>query len=1093
MFRHTPAIGLGFVAAIALSGPAIAAEPEAVVNVFFVDDDAAPGGDGSTWEQAFDTLPQALDESRESLLPAVIYVAGGIYVPPTPKRPGTPADATFELENVERIIGGFTPGQIDPGERDLDDPSARTWLIGDPAAPPRSVVTIPDADHRVYLDALSIVGGSGPGGGGLLIGNADVDVLACGFFQNAGFGSTGGGAIAHAGGTLRATNSVFAGNTSSRGGAYAGQPGTSAAFTHCTFAGNTATTTGGVSETGTFVNCAFLNNVSGDEASDHVGPAGSVSWSIIRGGLPGTGNTTGIVRFVDALGPDGVPWTGDEDYRLGDCSPGTDAASAIALPDTLLTDAAGRPRRVDDLATPDTGEGTGPLPDAGAFESSVTITDAFTARLVGGTWNDGNAWTDGTPDPFTDAVLHGAGESTLATGASAACREFLLTGGALTLDVSAGPLTAGGGTRIGLCGDEPIELTVTGGMLVSPSVTTGPEHQYVLAGDAMIVGDVMNLGTLKPGNLGNGPMHITGDLDQIGTGPNGDVATGRIDVRLKPGDLRGGSGGPEGDARLLVDGMARLAGAIEVSLAEGYYPPAGSQFVLLLANEIEGEFSVAQVPVIDPGVDPRVLTLNYTTIEGRPAVIVDVEASDSIQRYRRSGPGILAGVPGRPTDLTAADIDGDGWLDAVVTIESIDQTDGFVAAYRSLGPGKGGAFTGFEPTPTGPLPVGGRPVAVDTGNFDGGSLPDIIVARRTPGPQDDVVIFFNDNRGDYPNQPGQAIEVGDPDVDDRVSDVAVVDLNAPNAGPAPNLDDFVVVTEATGLVQGFVQANGSTFIPATPRGLDRALVAIDPGKLDDPRKDLLADVAVIGGDDGAVFALSGNGDGTFDEFASFTAGRALRDVRLGSLSGSGTGDDIIISDAQAAAVTVIQNQGAGDFRPPAGTELPEGFERPGVLAITDGENDGDGDVVLVAEESADEDDVDRDALNFRTTINPQDGTVRFEVAEPIGSKPGTRFIVPADVDADGDEDLIIASEIDGDDGSGQLVTIIDVYLNQDPSDIICGPLGDLNCDGFVNDGDLPILLAAWGPCGVGSCPEDLNGSGTVDTVDLLFLLANWTG
>jgi subtilisin family serine protease len=47
---------------------------------------------------------------------------------------------------------------------------------------------------------------------------------------------------------------------------------------------------------------------------------------------------------------------------------------------------------------------------------------------------------------------------------------------------------------------------------------------------------------------------------------------------------------------------------------------------------------------------------------------------------------------------------------------------------------------------------------------------------------------------------------------------------------------------------------------------------------------------------------------------------------------------------------------------------------------------------------------------------------------------------------------------------------------------------DLDGSGTVDSADLLILLAAWGPC---DCPEDLNGSGEVDSADLLELLSAW--
>ena len=35
------------------------------------------------------------------------------------------------------------------------------------------------------------------------------------------------------------------------------------------------------------------------------------------------------------------------------------------------------------------------------------------------------------------------------------------------------------------------------------------------------------------------------------------------------------------------------------------------------------------------------------------------------------------------------------------------------------------------------------------------------------------------------------------------------------------------------------------------------------------------------------------------------------------------------------------------------------------------------------------------------------------------------------------------------------------------------------------------MLGAWGACGKGACPADLDASGTVDASDLAILLGNW--
>jgi len=52
-------------------------------------------------------------------------------------------------------------------------------------------------------------------------------------------------------------------------------------------------------------------------------------------------------------------------------------------------------------------------------------------------------------------------------------------------------------------------------------------------------------------------------------------------------------------------------------------------------------------------------------------------------------------------------------------------------------------------------------------------------------------------------------------------------------------------------------------------------------------------------------------------------------------------------------------------------------------------------------------------------------------------------------------------------------------------------VSDIDGDGCVGSEDLTMLLAAWGACGKGNCPEDLNQDGIVEGGDLVHVLAEW--
>lgn len=106
--------------------------------------------------------------------------------------------------------------------------------------------------------------------------------------------------------------------------------------------------------------------------SDVVTSAGGVSYTIIQGGCPANAPCDHVTNvdpaFVLPVGALTAPTT-DGDFRLLSSSPAIDAGDNLvtnpALPET---DIEGSVRRIDRDATPDTGNGTPPLVDLGAYE-----------------------------------------------------------------------------------------------------------------------------------------------------------------------------------------------------------------------------------------------------------------------------------------------------------------------------------------------------------------------------------------------------------------------------------------------------------------------------------------------------------------------------------------------------------------------------------------------------------------------------------------------------------------------------------------------------------------------------------------------------
>ncbi len=181
-------------------------------------------------------------------------------------------------------------------------------------------------------------------------------------------------------------NCVFINNTSSSvGGAVAECGGT---IVSCTFAGNSAATTGGLDAPTADVvtNCVFWANSAtpgiSTELDQFAAPLLSVNHCLIEGLqlFVGSGNIGANPGFVDPLGIDATPWTGDEDLRLLPGSPAIDAGDSSLLPhdssdldgdgdtsEPLPLDLDGNPRVTDDPATTDTGP-VSPAVDLGAYE-----------------------------------------------------------------------------------------------------------------------------------------------------------------------------------------------------------------------------------------------------------------------------------------------------------------------------------------------------------------------------------------------------------------------------------------------------------------------------------------------------------------------------------------------------------------------------------------------------------------------------------------------------------------------------------------------------------------------------------------------------
>ena len=207
-------------------------------------------------------------------------------------------------------------------------------------------------------------------GGGIYNSGGSHTLTNCTFSGNQAEGYTGsgaGGGMYNTGSNPNITNCTFSGNEA--WGDYGGYGGgicdysSSPTLTNCTFSGNSADYGGGLYGSSIVTNCILWGN-----SAAQISGSATVNFSDVQGGWAGTGNIDADPRFGDADGPDNVFGTADDNLRLWFGSPCIDDGNNNAVPVGVVTDLDGNPRFVDDPCTVDTGNGTPPIVDMGAYE-----------------------------------------------------------------------------------------------------------------------------------------------------------------------------------------------------------------------------------------------------------------------------------------------------------------------------------------------------------------------------------------------------------------------------------------------------------------------------------------------------------------------------------------------------------------------------------------------------------------------------------------------------------------------------------------------------------------------------------------------------
>lgn len=331
-------------------------------------------------------------------------------------------DCTFEANQAQSAGAGMSNSSSDPMLMRVRFTMNTCVGGGDGGAMYNS-----NSDAKI-IDCIFTANRAGPnnGLGGAIYNSGGVPSIMRGFFD-ANSAVLGGGIYNNVA-SPEVTDGVFVGNFVTDDGGAVYNINSSPVFINSLFSGNRAGpdaddfggavfTTGSTQNSPDFFDCTFNENSAAEGPSLYAMQAGSQAVITLRNcimwgsapdnqvknagttleikysdvkydppiGYPGEGNIYAEPQFVDADGLDDLFGTSDDNLRLLRCLPGEcyiDAGDNTAVPAGVETDLAGKPRFVDDPETPDSGKGTPPVVDMGAYEFDASCTGKEKLKAV---------------------------------------------------------------------------------------------------------------------------------------------------------------------------------------------------------------------------------------------------------------------------------------------------------------------------------------------------------------------------------------------------------------------------------------------------------------------------------------------------------------------------------------------------------------------------------------------------------------------------------------------------------------------------------------------------------------------------------------
>jgi hypothetical protein len=578
-------------------------------------------------------------------------------------------------------------------------------------------------------------------------------------------------------------------------------------------------------------------------------------------------------------------------------------------------------------------------------------------------------------------------------------------------------LSPGFETVLGVTGD--VDLTSTtvylppdGGMSIGGSFGFDRNSSVFAYPTTLLNTSVLiNAGTLYLSDSvspGSARTTIPGDYQQFETSPDGEVS-GLLRIDMGPSGSTGG---------LEVLGTAALAGGLvvpqypfgDITIAAG--EPIGP--IIRVGGYAPGRdrFDVVSMPIVmlDDGEGGMVQgTVLPTRIPGsgngaaEEIVLVPVTLDELLFSQNAFG------SQGTPNDAVLADVTGasdgspDGEIDLVVAIPEIDGVfpSGAVAVFQ-------GSLTvnGFEMVTldlyTGPEVD--APVAVEVGYFDGDPIPEIAFANSgANGNNNDVHFLRMDSSLPNPFIPAPLPSIGI-GINLVVKDLATDDVIPMGFGPE---DILVGVQSNTGGGSVLAVAFDDSGWESCEVDVDDVDTVIPSRPSSVARGPVLANVVVSSpGSDTITYFLN---TGDFEQMVPIVVPTGTRptEVVSGDLNLDGADDLVVICEGSGSiqgVITVSRNLGNDTFAPPVNIAIgtdPMINPSPDSIALSDVDDDGDLDVVLVSVNDADE----RVVRVIRNT-SVMGGTISFASITDSPNQPAGVPAIVRSADLDGDSPLI---------------------------------------------------------------------------------------